>query len=376
MIKQKRGKVIYQPLNTVFQVLEKGGSSMQKYNGDTSSWNPNRALAPFSLEPQLLVQDPEGILPAGDYTTQLREVTWILESYNNGVTTRLVQGVDYTIDASTKMLSIEYNVALTEMVTVKLTAHFIDPRTGDVLRFDKYEKLLLTEPESNRNVTLFTGLWKSKTTLSPFKKWGQFAIPVQLKDGDEDIADNLCTYIWEWYTGSAWSNSFDDCLWYVSGSSSKQIVVDQDYIQDILLRVRATAYGDDERTFVTRLRRWYGQYQEDVEIPTGKYVFADTNMVVMEAKVTDRYHGDIKNLTSYFDISLYFAVGDNPLELVSHAPECIMHRSDLQDGDPQYGILARELSCFMPICDEQDKCLADDDGILLVAQFPTTTLPA
>lgn len=374
-IKRKRGKLIFQPLNTTFQILELGGGSIQKYNGDTSSWRPNRTVTPFVLEPQLYVQDPDNLFPAGDYTSQLQNVTWILESYNDGVTTRLVQGQDYTVDPASKRLTIEYNVGLQEIVTVRFSASFVDPRNGDIYIFDKWKAELITEPESNRNVTLYTGMWNSKKLLSPFKKWGQFGIPVQLRDGDANISDSLCSYVWEWYTGSSWSSNFDDCLWYVSGATTKQIMVDQDYIQDILLRVRATAYGDAQLSFVTRIKRWYGQYTEDVEVPTGKYVFPDTNMVVLEAKVSDSYHGDIAHIATYFDIALYFAVGNNTLELVSQAPECILHRSDLQNGDPQYGILVREKSCFMPICDTQGKCLADGSGRLLTAQFPTTPLP-
>lgn len=375
-IKKKGGHVIYQPLSPTFQMQELGGSNQQKFDATTGTWKPNRLLTPFLLRPQLLIQDPEDILPTGDYSNDMVETVWKVKSLVKNVETNLLLGTDYTIDNDTKALMLTYNVAVDEIVTITYKSHYVDPRRADTnaLTFE-WSKKVTTVAEADYKVTLDSGMWNSKIQMSPFKNWGRFAIPVQLKDGDEPIADARCTYQWQWWTGSAWSEDFSGRFWYVSGATSKQVMVDADYIQDITLRVKAVAYGDTTHPlyFATRLLRWYGQYQEDVDFLTGKYVFSDSTLVKLQGKVTKAAGGDIKDPAQYFDMILFFAVGNEELAPVAYGEEATISRDDLQKGEPKAGILVRERTCFLPIADASGKILSDDTTILF-AQIPTTPI--
>lgn len=375
-IKKKGGHVIYQPLSATFQMQELGGSSQQKFEATTGRWKPNRILTPCLLQPQLLIQDPEGILPSGDYTGDLVNVAWTAKSLLNSVETNLTPGTDYVLDNATKSLTLMYNVAVDEVVTITFYAQYVDPRRADTnaLTF-KWSTQVTTEAEADYKVTLDTGQWNSKILISPFKNWGRFAIPVQLKDGDDAIADNRCAYQWQWWTGTEWSQDFSTRFWYVSGATSKQIQLDADYIQDITLRVKAVAYGDTSHPlyFATRLLRWYGQYQEDVDFLTGKYVFSDSTLVKLQGKVSKAAGGDIKDPAKYFDMTLFFAVGSEELSPVAYGEEATIRRNDLQSGEPKAGILVRERTCFLPIADADGKILSENTTILFT-QKPTTSM--
>ena len=187
-IKKKGGHVIYQPLSATFQMQELGGSNQQKFDATTGTWKPNRILTPYLLRPQLLIQDPEGILPTGDYSSDLVETVWTVKSLLNNVVTNLVLGTDYTIDSATKALTLLYNVAVDEIVTITYKSHYVDPRRADTnaLTFE-WSTQVTTEAEADYKVTLDTGQWNSKILISPFKNWGRFAIPVQLKSWDHSV---------------------------------------------------------------------------------------------------------------------------------------------------------------------------------------------
>lgn len=373
-IRQTSGHIVYSPLSYIFQIVEVGGSYIQKFDTLTGTFAPNREITPFVMLPQLIISDPDGKMPTGDYSAQLVNVSWKLTiSTETKVPVVLTSG--YTVDNVTNKLTISRNIEPAEVLHVTFTADYLDKRRNEVQHFE-WERDIVTEAQTNFNVTLDTGRWKSKILLQPFKNWGQFAIPVQLKYGDNDVLDADATYQWQWWdkAGKVWVNDFTDQPWYVSGATSKQIMVEQEYIQDVLLRCKAYAFGVEDTTqyFCTRLRRWYGQYDYDVEFLTGKYIFHDTQMVVLSAWVAN-YRGNIKGLSTYFDIELFFAVGDEDFESVGYGEEAIIKRSDLLEGEPRAGVLCRELSAYVALADNSGSILTDNDGKPLFAQFPTTS---
>ena len=65
-IRKHSGHVVYSPLSYVFQILEMGGSALQKYDATTSSYIPNRQATPLVLQPSLIVSDPDGVLNTAD----------------------------------------------------------------------------------------------------------------------------------------------------------------------------------------------------------------------------------------------------------------------------------------------------------------------
>lgn len=378
-IRKTTGHIVYKPLSYSFTVVELGGSNVQKYDTMSDSYVPNRMLTPYMLQPHLVISSTDNTMVTGDYTSQLN-VTWNLTLVNliTGQETILLgstAGETYTVNAETKALTLSMNVPPSSVLKISLDATYVDRRRHEVQRF-AWSTEVITERQSDWNITLDTGRWKSKIRLSPFKHWGQFAIPVQLKHGDNAVDDADAVYQWQWWdtTNRIWSEDFSEQPWLVSGEQTKQLTVDQDFIQNILLRVKA--YHVDApsvvKYFSTRLKRWYGQYDYDVEFLTGKYIFRDTDMVVLNAWVANR-RGNISSVTKYFDVELFFATGDEDLRHVAYGEEAIVKDSRLSEGSPSAGILCRELSAMRALALDDEKVLCLDDGTPLFAQFPVKT---
>lgn len=376
-IKKNRGRVVYSPLSYIFQVLEMGGSALQKYDATTSSFIPNRQATPFVMQPSLIISDPDGVVATADYVTQMNSVAWTL-TINDGTGDVALPATDngttiYTIDPTTHRLTLYMNLYPVEMIHVKFFGKYTDRRRGEVQEF-QWERDLGCEAQTDMNVTLDAGRWRHNVHLLPMKHWGQFGIPVQLRNGKDAIPDAKCVYQWQWWNENtrSWSEDFSEQPWLVSGEQTKEIIVDQDFIQNLVLRVKAIAFGNNATTqyWTTRLRRWYGQFDYDVEFLRGKYVFHDSNVVVLNAWVANG-KGQITNPCKYFDMELFFSVGANGFESVGYGEEVIVRRSDLQKGEPRAGILCRELSAMRAIALDNGNLLCLDDGKPIFAQFPT-----
>ncbi len=375
-LKKTSGHVVHSPLSFIFQMVELGGSYIQKYDAMSQSFAPNRRLTPYVLQPQLIVSDPDGTLPTADYSSQLVNLVWTATFRTGDSTEQLLPNNDtYAVDNVTGRLTVYVNVPPAGVLSLAFRADFVDTRRGETHHME-WSRDLGCEAQTNLNASLDTGRWRGRMLLSPFKHWGQFSIPLQLHYGENVVPDAYARYQWQWWnaTARAWVSDFSEQPWLVSGEQTKEIVLDQDFIQNVLLRCVATPYNNSQaaQTFVTRLKRWYGQYEEDVEFKTGKYVFHDTRMVVLEGKVTNR-QGNIRNLSLYFDVELFFSIGNGGWESVGYGEEAIIRRNDLQDGSPRAGILCRELSAYRALADDSGKVLCMDDDKPLFAQFPTTS---
>ena len=375
-LRKNTGHVVYSPLSFIPQMLEMGGSALQKYDTTSGSFIPNRQATPFVLQPSLMVSDPDGEIPTADYVIQMNSVVWlltvggdqgdVLPATSNGET-------NYEVDPVTHRLTLYRNLYPGEVIHVQFMGKYTDTRRGEVHEFP-WGCDLGCEAQTDMNVTLDTGRWTHNVHLLPMKHWGQFGIPVQLRNGKDAIPDAKCTYQWQWWDEDSrkWSEDFSEQPWLVSGEKTKEIIVDQDFIQKLILRVKATAFGNNATTqyWTTRLRRWYGQFDYDVEFLRGKYIFHDSNIVVLNAWVATG-KGQLSNPCKYFDVELFFSVGNGDFESVGYGEEAIIRRSDLQNGRPRAGILVRELSAMRAIALDNGKVLCHDDGRPIFAQFPT-----
>lgn len=379
-IKKNTGHVVYSPLTYLFQVLEMGGAALQKYDATTSSFIPNRQITPLVLQPSLIISDPDGVISTADYVRHMTSVSWGVFAYlSGGQEAGLLPSepgrVNYSVDEVTKAITIFRNVTAGSVLKVRFRGLYTDARRGEVQEFT-WECTLGCEAQTDMNVTLDAGRWSHNVHLLPMKHWGQFGIPVQLRNGKDAIPDARCNYIWQWWNEAnrTWSEDFSEQPWLVSGERTKEIIVDQDFIQDIVLRVRATAFGNNATTqyWTTRLRRWYGQFDYDVEFLRGKYISHDSDTVVLNAWVATA-KGQIARPCRYFDIEMFFAVGTGEFESVGYGEEAIVRRGDLQSGQPQAGVLVRELSAMQAIALDDESLLCLDDGSPIFAQFPTKT---
>ena len=61
-IKKNGGHIVHAPLSFAFQMLELGGSYIQKYNTIKKEYVPDRTITPYMLKPRLSITDPDGVI--------------------------------------------------------------------------------------------------------------------------------------------------------------------------------------------------------------------------------------------------------------------------------------------------------------------------
>lgn len=373
------GYVIHPPLSFTFNIVELGGDSVQKYSSIDDEYSPDRSLTPYVLKPELEISDPENKIPTGDYTSRLVNVKWNVTLWQNGKSQLLTEGDDTFSNAGKVggyVLTVNRNVKLTESVHIEFSADYYDETRKSTSQFT-WDKWLNTIAEDTYKTSLQCERQAGKLELSVFKERGNVHINVQLLNGEKELADNLSVYLWEKWDGAKYvAISEDDDLWYVSGKDSKNLVVEQQYINK--LKIRVTAYPKDapaQKHYKSYfLRRYYGQWDADADYTFGKYISDETTKIGIEANVVGPgASGDIKNPTKYFDIELFFRKSrKSPWQSLGYSGKAVFARpADADDHEP--GIIARQLTAFEPIELPDGTILCDDDGNPIVAQFPISS---
>ena len=370
-LKRKEGHLIYQPLDKLFNVVEKFGSLSQTYDALTGDYLVDRTLTPMVLQPVLSLSDPDGILPDGDYTSQLVNCVWTVTGQVRGESPQ--QGTHYTIDDRTHAMTIAFNLDPDTSGSITFSADFVDPRRSDVLKcYWKGDLSCLSS--TNWKVTIHTE-WPIRTDLFPWKQRGIFSIPVQLRNGARDLPDADCVYRWQVFENNVWRNiDLDVDYWCRGGEQTKRLSAEQNYIQTVLLRCIAWPVGNSSEMQATafKLRRFYGFYDDDVEILEGAYVFPETARAVAEAYVVKRSGGLVINLENYFDIEILYNRGDGSWWHVAHGTRGEVSRAMFPVDSamvPVFAELTRELSALQPFTLDGD--ILTIDGEELFGQFPT-----
>lgn len=371
-IRKQTGYVVHAPLSYAFEVKELGGSYIQKYDTISGAFIPSRELTPYLLQPCLTITDPDGNIPAGEYTSRLVNVRWVVRGWLQGVAETLAEGTDYTIDSNTHALTFSHNVAVDELVHIEFCADYVNNARGEAQSF-KWSKDLATVGEAQWNVSLTVDV-PSKVDLSPFKNRGQFNIFAQLFNGDGELSDSACVYQWQRFNGTQWVDiDGEEDAFYVAGKNAKGITIDQDYLQHEILRIVAYPVDkpSEQRSATMLLRRWYGQWEESIDLMQGKYVFTSDTIASGEVKVMNR-QGNIASPQRYFEIEIFFAHGNSQWQSVAYGTKATVQRSDMAQKEPKFGVLCRELSAFQPIELPDGSVLTDEGNAVLMAQFPTS----
>ena len=371
MRRESQGKMVFQPLVFSFQMVELRASYVQKYDAVQAEYLPDRTLTPCVLTPKLSVVDEDGIA-TGDKTTEIVNVTWTVNGRFNGV--NWVNGTDYVIDPTTHQLTIQANMDPGYMGKVSFYGEYLDERRGEVHKF-RWERTMTCETYADYNVQI--RMEQSKISLSPWKNRGTFGITAQLYNSDAPAPDADCSYQW-----FIWDNNvfrpvgmYNPDLWYDSGANTKTIRVKQAYIQNILLCCEAYLRDapDKVRSATVRVRRWYGQYDDDLVWLSGKYIFPDTTNAEAEVQVTRR-NGIIANPLQYFDIEILYNNGSGDWwQHVCHENRGMVPRSMFPvDSTMQhrFGWILREKSALLPMLNGNKYFTIN--GRVAVGQFPTT----
>lgn len=370
-LKSTGGRVVHAPLSFSFQMLELGGSYIQKYNTVLLQYVPNRTLTPYRMQPQLIIADPDNNIPTGEYTSYLTNVLWTVKLYKNKTVTTLAEKINYTVD-SMHALTFRKNVATDEIIHIEFSADYVDENRGDVAHFT-WSRDLTTLAESEMNINL-TVLAPSKVNFSPFKTYGEFPIEAVLKNGDQKVS--LAVYKWQVfnYTTKQWRDISDaEDIWYVSGRDKNTLIVDTDFVQKELVRVVAypKASTASQESVALLLRRFYGQWEDTPEFAYAKFVQNDTKQAMVQVKVTNR-QGDIAKPMKYFDIEMFYRASKNDSwRSLGNGTEAVITRGNMTK-DHEVGDICRELSAYQPIELPDGTLLADETGALLCGRFPTS----
>ena len=371
-IRRKEGHLVYMPPDTLFTMSELFGSPLQKYDAITGDYVADRILTPFTLQPHFSINDKEGML-TGDHTSELVNCVWTVSARVGNAAP--VKGTHYTVDESTHALTLSCNLDPDTTGYVRFTADYIYSRRGDVLKVF-WETPLSCVSVTEWKVRLLTE-WQMRTDLIPWKDRGTFNIPVQLHNGDTAIPDAKAVYMWEIYENDAW-RSLDPQrdYWYRGGVNTRQLGVEQKYVNRILIRCKAWPVGEPSELQILSflLRRFYGFYDDDIDILEGAYIFPGTSRAVAEAYVVNRSGGRIANPERYFDIEVLYSRGDGNWWHIAHGSRGEVPRSMFPVDSTmshQFGELTRELTALMPFAVNGE--VLTIDGAIAVGQHPVIT---
>lgn len=372
-LKVTGGRVVHSPLSYSFNMLELGGSYIQKYDAVSGTYIPDRNLTPYTMKPQLVISDPDGNIPAGEYSSALVNVLWVVTLYKNGKGTSLSMGKDYVVD-TVNALKVLRNVAVDETVSVEFSADYLNKVRSETAHFS-WSKTLSTMEETSVNLSLEVRA-PHKMDFSPFKRYGKFPIEAVLRNGSDVVDEGKCIYKWQTFDddNKVWRDIDDtDDLWYVSGKSGPCIVVDQDFLQHTLLRIvaYAKAYPDSVFSDAILLRRWYGQWEDTPQFLYAKFLQKGMRKTAVSVKITNR-QGDVANPFKFFDVELFYRSSPQAKwESMGNVTEAVVDGEKLT-ANHEVGDICRELSAFQRILMPDGTELQDAAGLPVTAQFPTS----
>lgn len=299
--------ILYTPLSLSLFMDEVGGSLSQRKDGLTNTFDPDRSLFPLLLRPRLVVQDPDGIVAAGDHTTDLIDCRWYIGSDESGE--RITTATAGFSMGENGALTVSCNVHPSTPLNLFFSCAFIDPRTNKPFR-----KTFQTTLTSILGVELALQIEinaAKKMAVSPYLSDTLRSITATFRNGGEDIADEDAVYQWELLEDGVWRAIDDEDLFYISGQSTKTLEIDRAYIDKEFIRVVACHKNYPEKTVSahTKIYRWYGQWDEREVIARGKFIRPNTKEI--EARcIVDTPKGEVVSPENYFDITHIFTTNE------------------------------------------------------------------
>ena len=133
----------------------------------------------------------------------------------------------------------------------------------------------------------------------------------------------------------------------------------------------AEGYTSELQVVPFLLKRYYGNYEDDINIIEGAYIFPETGRAVAEASVITRNGGHIANAEQYFDIEILYSRNDGQWWHVAHGTRGEVTRSMFPIDSTMTHSFAeqtRELTAEIPITVDGSYLLID--GQIITGQFP------
>ena len=304
MIRESQGRVVLNPVSVSFGVTVLGGSYTQQFNADSGEYEPDRSLTPLILIPSLWVNDPDYADASGDMTGKLVNVAWTVRGESDSGTWQI--GKDYTV--SDNKLTIYGNTKVDTEADIKLVAQFYDNHRGQVLQREWSHKLPCRSFTGNK-FSLHSDV-PARLQFSPFDLPSKIELPMQLLSNDKPVDDDKAQYVWQVLVGSSFVNidKANRDFWYVSGVTSKTLVVDPKFIGTLVVKCTALPKAAPSKMVseVCRIQRFYGQYMDDFVWDEGRLKFKDTQYAAGRVVVNRKAAGYVSNPSLYFDIEIFY----------------------------------------------------------------------
>lgn len=364
--------IIYDSLILTFAMIEVGGSTVQRKDAVSGSFDPDRSLFPLVLRPTLNVRDPNHILTDGDHSDKLLDCRWFIGSDSSG--NRIYSDTSGFSLGDNGELTVTRNVEPSTPLNLYFTCSYIDARTQNTFRNSMGVTLSsVLATELNLGIEIDAA---SKMPVSPFKTHKHRTITATFRNGTDEVPDSDAVYEWrvqDAVTRSMRSITSDD-LFYVSGQGTRSLVIDRRFIDKELIEVTAYHKAVPSRIVSahTKAYRWYGQWDEEVCIVRGKYLRPDTTEIEVQAYVATP-KGMVDAPADHFDITHIRtgASADSFQEVVGYGEKVTIPRSSIgsdPSARPVFGIEVRERTALRACTIGGSACLVN--GSIACIQIP------
>jgi hypothetical protein len=370
MMKTISAYILYTPLQVTFALIELGGSRSQQKDAATGMYAPDRSLTPLVLRPLLTVQDPDHVIRDGDHTDRLIDCRWYLGTDEKGE--RITAATPDFIQGAHGELQVLRNVDPSLPLSLYFSCAYVDERTNNVFRYNK--AILLDTALATELLLSLTLDAAGKVPISPFKTGTTRTIHATLRNGTDVVPEEKARYRWMVYEDGAFRPVTADDLFYVSGGETDALTIDTRYIDREYLRCEASHTADPARVAAagTKLFRWYGQWDDTVQITRGKYIrrtpSAPGRIEVTASVSTPK--GVVPDPAQFFDIEHTFGTNEaGYVRRVIGYGERVEVSADIAGTDPRiipnFGIETRERTALRAACADGKLLMADGKVLCL-----------
>lgn len=290
----------FDPLSVIASINVKSGTVKQVHYSDTDTYTPNRLLTPLYLFPSVWTVDRNKIIADGEKIGQLSNGRWYLGSVSaaNEITKKTTDSdaatADYAVGSSYQLV-IRKNISHLSPQQVFFVATYYDTRRGMDVSAQASELLSTTSNAESEAAPVLVLDKPEAYTFNPISGLGNVSIKATIFRSGTQLTENVRYW---WYTVTdkvshlVGSTNLD--LFYVSGQDTDTLVVNTEYIGNLLIYCVAECYKEIAPT-----------------IQSGKSVKAETKFV--RKLPTSLYHSMERVNGSIFNPS------DTSIKRVAHA---------------------------------------------------------
>lgn len=387
MIQTNEAIIIYDALNTTFDVQMLGGGLTQRKNTFSGEFTVDRTICPMALCPTLQVTDPNLDNVTTDQT-QMLVVRWYMVTSSGGSVTETEITSRNNSDnyyLSGKDLIVQANVEAGSNVVLRVKASYVNRHTNETVMFEK-DLVLSTTTYVEYNPGLEVNI-PTYSIVSPFNIIDEgdvndnYLRTVQAKffAGTVDISSNArITYIWEKKDGANYRAIAGTDVEVVS-ISGRNMVLDLRCIGRVKYRVTAYhldfAQSENKRTVYFTIDRQMSGHTVRTDVTKGKYLKRSTQESEIEAVLTVNSHTK-ENPSDYFTFAWTFyrqnGTAREGTTFIGFGPKATVGRN-LSGYDrtkrPTFQLEYKPLSEYQLLTDDNDEPIVDENDEYVIGQL-------